>query len=323
MLRRPLPIFVQLLAGIFLISVLVIALTNILNYRLTSQVMLNRMADYTQQSVEQLSDKIDVLLAQYDQLSQLVVFDDRVQQTLNEAGSGKRVAEDPIEFSRYIGQKTRHIANGMLIHLFDRSGHGYSSTDSLQLFWREYDEASSVTWYSKMARMDGKMLWVYGPAWRDGEIPAIIGARKIKYTKDLHIIGDEFLVFPVDKLNRMIGQTVQPIERKVQVMDPLGNIVYSTQSSEIGTAADTGLFAKFADGGPLFFDWTTREEGEQMYVTYAKSAYTGWTTIAYFRKEAVYSDTSQIWIHALLTIAAGTAVALILVAYFTWTLTNP
>ncbi|UUZ82807.1 hypothetical protein LJK88_01875 [Paenibacillus sp. P26] len=61
MLRRPIPIFVQLLAGMFLIAALAIALTNLLNYRLTSQIVLNRTAGYTQESVEQLSAKIDVL----------------------------------------------------------------------------------------------------------------------------------------------------------------------------------------------------------------------------------------------------------------------
>jgi two-component system sensor histidine kinase YesM len=318
MFNRPLPIFAQLLAGMFLISVLVIAITNMFNYHVTSQLILNRTADSTQQSVEQLSDKIDVLLRQYDQFSQLIAFDEGVQHALS-ASDGT----DPIAFNRYMGQKTRHMASDMLIHLFDQNGHGYSSTDSLQLFWREYEEASTVTWYSKMAALDGKMLWAYGPAWRDGEIPAIIGARKVKDTKQLHVIGDQFIVFPVDKINRMIGRTTQLIERKVQVMDSLGNIVYSSQPSEIGTAADTRLFAKFAGNGPLFFDWTTRDEDKRVYVTYAKSAYTGWTTIAYLNRESVYSDTSQIWIQALLTIAAGAVIAFILGGYFTWTLTKP
>ncbi|WP_235593235.1 cache domain-containing sensor histidine kinase [Paenibacillus sp. 32O-W] len=321
-IRRPLPILAQLWAGMFLIAVLVIALTIFFNYRFNSQTMLNRMADNTQESVEQLSDKIDVLLRQYDQFAHLVVFDSRVQRTLAEAGYG-REEPDAVGLNRYLGERTRHIAGDMLIHLFDTAGRAYASTDALQLFWRNYDEVAAISWYAKMATMDGHMLWVYGPAWRDGEIPAIIGARKIKNADDLHIVGDLFVVVPVDRINRVIAETPPPIERKVQVMDPLGNIVYSTVPDEIGTAADIGLFAKIAGSGPLFFDWTTREEGRRVYVTYAKSAYSGWTTIAYFDREAVYSDTTRMWGAALLTIASGAALALILVGYFAWTLTKP
>ncbi|TDG00405.1 sensor histidine kinase [Paenibacillus piri] len=322
MLRRPLPIFVQLLAGIFVIAVLVIALTNIFNYRLASQMVLNRSAGYTQESVEQLSAKIDVLLRQYDQFSQMMAFDQRVQQALT-GTSGIPAATDAIGLNRYMAEKVRYIANDMLIHLFDLKGNAYASNESLQLFWRNYDELGSVTWFGKIDRLDGRMLWVYGPAWRDGEIPAIIGARKLKDQLDLQVIGDQFVVFPVEKINRIIGETGQRIERKVQVMDSSGNIVYSTEHREIGTAADQGLFAKFGGNAQPFFEWTTREEHERMYVTYATSSYSGWTTIAYFKREAVYGDAVQIWINALLTIAVGIVVALILVAYFTWSLTKP
>lgn len=324
MLRRPVPIFIQLLAGMFLIAALAIALTNLLNYQMTSQIVLNRTASYTQESVEQLSAKIDVLLRQYDQVSQMIAFDEKVQSALKASLPPQGAeAEAPIDLNRYLAEKIRHIAGDMLLHLFDRDGHAYSSNESLQLFWRQADDAATVSWYSKMEALDGHMLWVYGPAWRDEEIPAIIGARRLKDPSRLTPIGDEFVVFPVDKINRIIGETGQRIERKVQVMDSIGNIVYSTVPREIGTAADVGLFSKFGRNAQPFFEWKTREDQRQVLVTYAKSQYSGWTTIAYFKPEAVNSDASQIWAHALLTMGAGILIALALVTYFTWTLTKP
>lgn len=324
MLRRPIPIFIQLLAGMFLIAALAIALTNLLNYRMTSQIVLNRTASYTQESVEQLSAKIDVLLRQYDQASQMIAFDENVQAALKGALLPQGAeAGTTIDLNRFLAEKIRYIAGDMLLHLFDRDGQAYSSNESLQLFWRQAEDVSSVSWYSKMESLDGHMLWVYGPAWRDGEIPAIIGARRLKDPSRLTPLGDEFVVFPVDKINRIIGETGQRIERKVQVMDSIGNIVYSTVPREIGTAADVGLFSKFGSHAPPFFEWKTREDQRQVLVSYAKSAYSGWTTIAYFKPEAVKSDASQIWAHALLTMAVGILIALALVTYFTWTLTKP
>lgn len=318
---RPLPIFVQLLAGMFLIAVLAIALTNLFNFRVTSELVLNRTADSTQESVEQLSAKIDVLLRQYDQASQMIVFDERVQQALRR--SAEEGPADPLALRRFMATKIRHISPDILIHLFDRAGNAYSSNESLQFFWRSYDEMSSVTWYGKMERMDGHMLWVYGPAWRDGEIPAIIGGRKLKDPNRLDTLGEQYVVVPVEKINRIIGEIGHRVERKVQVMDSSGNIVYSTEPREIGTAADQGLFSKFGGSAQPFFEWTTREEQERMFVAHAISEYSGWTTIAYFKPEAVYSDASRLWLHVLLTMAAGIAIALVLVTYFTWTLTQP
>jgi two-component system sensor histidine kinase YesM len=324
LLRRPVPIFIQLLAGMFLIAALAIALTNLLNYRMTSQIVLSRTASYTQESVEQLSAKIDVLLRQYDQTSQMIVFDGKVQAALKAALPPQGAeAEASIDLNRYLAEKIRYIAGDMLLHLIDRDGHAYSSNESLQLFWRQADDVATVSWYSKMEALDGHMLWVYGPAWRDGEIPAIIGARRLKDPSRLTPLGDEFVVFPVDKINRIIGEMGQRIERKVQVMDSIGNIVYSTVPREIGTAADVGLFSKFGRNAQPFIEWKTREDQRQVLVTYAKSQYSGWTTIAYFKPEAVNSDASQIWAHALLTMGAGILIALAFVTYFTWTLTKP
>ncbi|WP_274467646.1 MULTISPECIES: cache domain-containing sensor histidine kinase [unclassified Paenibacillus] len=321
MLCRPVPIFIQLLAGMFLIAAMAIALTNLLNYRMTSQIVLNRTASYTQESVEQLSAKIDVLLRQYDQASQMVAFDEKVLTVLKAAQGAEPSAS--MELNRYLAEKIRYIAGDMLLHIFDLNGQAYSSNESLQLFWRQADDVGAVSWYSKMEALDGHMLWVYGPAWRDGEIPAIIGARKLMDPSRLTPIGDVFVVFPVDKINRMIGEMGQRIERKVQVMDSIGNIVYSTVPREIGTAADVGLFSKFGMNAQPFFEWKTREDQRQVLVTYAKSSYSGWTTIAYFKPEAVNSDASQIWTHALITMGAGILIALAFVTYFTWTLTKP
>ncbi|MCZ8522880.1 cache domain-containing sensor histidine kinase [Paenibacillus caseinilyticus] len=321
-MKRPLPIFVQLLAGMFIIAVLGIALTNMFNYRLTSQLVMNRTAGYTQESVEQLSAKIDVLLRQYDQFSQMLAFDPRVQSALKAPGDGG-APPDPLELGRYMAEKARYLASDMLVHLFDRDGRVYASSESLQLFWRQHDEVSLTPWYGRMSTQDGRMLWVYGPAWRDGEIPAIIGARKVKDRTSLETLGDQFIVFPVEKINRIIGETGQRVERKVQVMDRSGNIVYSTEPREIGRAADVALFSKFGGGAQPFFEWTTREDQQQVYVTYAKSVYSGWTTIAYFRKEAVYGDALQMWMHALVTMAAGAGIALVLTAFYSWTLTKP
>lgn len=306
----------------FLIAALAIALTNVFNYRQTSHIALVRTADYTQESVDQLSAKIDVLLRQYDQASQMVAFDEKVLEVLSKPPD-KQEGKVQVELNKYLAEKVRYIAGDMLIHLFDRNGRAYASNESLQLFWRQADDVSTPTWHVKMEALDGHMLWVYGPAWRDGEIPAIIGGRVLKEPRRLTVLGEEYVVVPADKINRIIGETGQRIERKVQVMDNIGNIVYSTEPREIGTAADQGLFAKFGSNAQPFFEWTTREDRKRMLVAYAKSNYSGWTTIAYFTPEAVFSDASQMWAQALVTMGAGIAIALALVAYFTWTLTKP
>ncbi|UUZ82808.1 sensor histidine kinase [Paenibacillus sp. P26] len=253
----------------------------------------------------------------------MIAYDEKVQSALKTPSPGPE-GQAPVEMNRYLAEKIRYIAGDMLIHLFDREGRAYSSNESLQLFWRKADDiGNTATWYSKMEALDGHMLWVYGPAWRDGEIPAIIGARRLKDPERLTALGDEFVVFPVEKINRIIGETGQRIERKVQVMDSIGNIVYSTEPREIGTFADVGLYSKFAGMAQPFFEWTTRVDQKRVFVTFAKSSYSGWTTIAYFKPETVYSDATQMWAHALLTMGVGIVIALALVAYFTWTLTKP
>src|SRR5262245_46280817 len=100
-------------------AVLVIVLTNIFNYSLASRVLLDRTASYTQESVEQVSAKIDVLLKQYDQFSQLIAFDSNVMKALSAPGKNGP-SPDAVPLNRYIAEKVRYIASDMLIQLFDR-----------------------------------------------------------------------------------------------------------------------------------------------------------------------------------------------------------
>jgi len=116
MFQRHVPIFAQLLVGMFTIALLVIAITNMFNYNVTSEVLLNRTADYTQESVEQLSAKIDVLLRQYDQFSQTIAFDERVQKMLAESPE-KYPKIDVIGINRYMAEKARFIAGDILIQM--------------------------------------------------------------------------------------------------------------------------------------------------------------------------------------------------------------
>ncbi|MBD3922526.1 sensor histidine kinase [Paenibacillus sp. PR3] len=320
MTRKP-SILTQLIIGFSVILLLILSITSFFSYHYSSRVVVEKTSRFMLESVKQIRGKTDVMLLEYDRLSQRVAFSPQVQQHFAAIKRGKAVTLGKADIIRFASEQARLTGSELTIHLVDSKGQFYSHNDALTLNWSTEEELHRIDWYSEIHARDGRMLWVSGPAWSNGTVHAVIGARQLNEWSTLEPLGDLFVMFSIDTLRRVIEEDDQSLTRNIQFIDSRGIIVYSMDANKIGTPADTFLVERMKNKEEGLFNWS--EEGQPSYVAYSTSSYSGWTVVAYIDAASAVKDLKQmqkgnLWI-GIFAICA----ALLLVTFFAWTVTRP
>ncbi|GMK41874.1 sensor histidine kinase YesM [Paenibacillus sp. CCS19] len=320
MTRKP-SILTQLIIGFSVILLLILSITSFFSYHYSSRVVVEKTSRFMLESVKQIRGKTDVMLLEYDRLSQRVAFSPQVQQHFSAIKRGKAVTLGKADINRFASEQARLTGSELTIHLIDSKGQFYSHNDALTLNWSTEEELHRIDWFSEIQARDGRMLWVSGPAWSNGTVHAVIGARQLNEWSTLEPLGDLFVMFSIDTLRRVIEEDDQSLTRNIQFIDSRGIIVYSMDVNKIGTPADASLVERMKNKEEGLFNWS--EEGQPSYVAYSTSSYSGWTVVAYIDAASAVKDLKQmqkgnLWI-GIFAICA----ALLLVTFFAWTVTRP
>lgn len=320
-MKKKTSLLVQLIFGFSIILVVIVSITSYFSYRYSSQIVLEKTTRYLLESVIQMRGKTDVMLLEYDKLSQMISFSPTIQQYLRHIENGKQTAQIPTEIGRFIADQSRYIGTDFLIHLMDLRGESYSGNTSLALYWRTQNEVRQMSWYPLVEKNKGRLLWLSGPAWRNGMIPAVIGVRQLNNWSSLEKLGDLFIVFPVELLNRVIEEANPDRSRKIHVVDQLGHIVYSTNPKEIGQTVEQNLLEEFGRHNTNIIDWELK--GTPTYISYSVSDYSGWTVAAYIDAAGAVKDLKKIQNSNLIIGIFGLIAALLLTVFFSWSVASP
>lgn len=322
-MTRKMSILGQLISGFsFLILTTVIAII-LLTYRSSSQVVLERSNQYILESVKQLQGKLDVVLQEHDNLSSSIIFSPTIQEALQDADTGQPPRHSEEEIVRYLDEATRNISYDVLIRIYDRKGNpAYSNTSSIDLIWDSEAQVKGAYWYPAIVQNQGHMVWQAADGWLNNSIPIILGTRQINDWEKLNGIGTFFLVLPIQVLDNAVGQFHLNPNEKIQISDPYGTIVYSTDHREIGEYMDPGLLQKFSSHKPHIVPLKS-DSAADTYISYSYSTYSGWSLFAYIDAKEAVKDLSTIQRRIFFVGLCGLAAALAFTIFYSWTLSRP
>jgi two-component system sensor histidine kinase YesM len=315
------PILVQLILGFSLILLVIMTVTSYFTYRFSSQVVLKNTSQYLYESVIQMRGKIDVTLNEYDKMSQLMAYSSEVQGYFTDINAFEKTEMTKYEIERYIGHQSR-LLGSYDYFLMDNIGGNYKANNTLYLFWKSEAELKTLPWYSLVNEYNGRIVWVAGEAFLSGKtIPVVIGARQLNNWQTLNKLGNIFTVFPVEMLERTIGQINLGQSGKIQVIDQLGSIVYSSHTEEIGDIANPELINSLKLYKNKMFNWEL--DGERTYVSHSVSEYSGWTVVAYIGAEEAVKDLEIVKNSSMIIGLFGIAAAIVFTIFFSWSLSRP
>ncbi|HZG57165.1 sensor histidine kinase [Paenibacillus sp.] len=316
------PIVVQLIVGFSAILLIILSITGYYSYRISAEVVLGKTAIYLNESVNQLSGKVDVNLQEYDKATQLISFSPTLQQYLLRANDGLPGTITKLELEQFMSQQIRYIAVDSVLHVTDLRGEYYTSNTIISMLHpTEARMKVAYDWYETVERSKGRMVWVASSAWRYGEFPAFIGARQVNDWERLEKLGSLFIVLPVDSLERLVGEINLGTSGKIVIVDGFGKIVYSSDAEEIGSPMDESLLAQLREHPRSMFEW--EQDGENVYVSHAHSEYSGWRVAAFIGADEAVAELKGIQRSITVIGATGLLAAFLFTSIFAWTLARP
>ncbi|TLS54224.1 sensor histidine kinase [Paenibacillus antri] len=316
------PIVVQLIVGFSAILLIVLSVTGYYSYRNSAEVVLGKTAIYLNESVNQLSGKVDVNLQEYDKATQLIAFSPTLQNYLLRANNGLPGEISELELTQFMSQQIRYIAVDSVLHVTNLTGDFYTSNTIISMLQQtEAQMADALPWFDRLAPNKGRMIWVASTAWRYGEFPVFVGARQINDWERLEKLGNLFIVLPVDSLERLVGEINLGTSGKIVIVDAFGTIVYSSDETEIGVKMEPSLLGQLQDHPKSMFEWES--DGESVYVSHAHSEYSGWRVAAFIGADEAVADLRSIQRSITVIGAAGLLAAFLFTSIFAWTLARP
>ncbi|MEH7416255.1 histidine kinase [Neobacillus drentensis] len=318
-------ILFQMILGFSLILMIVIPLNNYISYQVSSKVLMDKTTKYLLDSVIQLSGKVDTMLGEYDHLSLRIALHPAVQTYLKNSNHNRFSKKLSVyELQRIISHEQAYLKNDLQVEFMDNKGEEaflqpFKKNSVLKKsFWYPYlDPKGSIVWSANKVLYqteDGNKALVNG----------ISGIRMIKdYDAPIKNIGYMFMIIPKEATESVIGNDLINHSNKVQIIDQLGNIVYSTDSSEFGKKLSKGLWADVHDTKHYGSIKKKDVQGKEMYISSYTSTYSNWTVVTYINIADTVKDLNTIKKSTILIGIFGIMASLLLTAFFSWSLSKP
>lgn len=304
--------------GFTAILLVVVTSTVAVTYVQMSRSSLQQTSRLLLDSITHLSGKLDANLMEYDKTTQALAFSEVVQKHLSDPANSGIYNEELVRIMNESNRASGHESNIMIV---DRFGSNYLANSSMDFLWRSAEAIQKQPWYDEMEQYRGRMLWFSGLVWVNGAQHAVIGARTLNDIETLESIGTVFFAYPAVTLEKTIGQMNLGDGGKLQVVDSFGRVIYSSNWDDVGTPAPSVLLEQVKKVPSDMISLTAN--GEQTYVSYAYSDYSGWTVLAYIDRAEVYEGISRLQRSVIWIGAAGLSVGILFITFYSWTLVRP
>lgn len=323
LLKQKSSILFQMILGFSLILVIVIPINNYISYQVSSKVLMDKTTKYLLDSVIQLSGKVDTMLGEYDHLSLRIALHPTVQTYLK---NSNRVSKklSVYELQKVIAHEQAYLKNNLDVEFMDNKGEEAflqplaKNSILKKSFWYPYlDPKGSIFWSANKILYqteDSKKTLVNG----------ISGIRVIKnYDAPRKNIGYMFMVIPTEATESVIGNDLINHSHKIQIIDQLGNIVYSTDSREFGKKLPKGLWTEVHDTKHKGSIKKSDVQGKEMYISSYTSSYSHWTVVTYINIADTVEDLNTIKKSSVLIGIFGIIASLLLTSFFSWSVSMP
>jgi len=324
--HRKTTILFQMIVGYSFILVVVISAISYFSYRYSSQVVYEKTTQYMLESVIQMSGKIDGMLGEYDRLSMRVAFHPATQQYLITA-NGRTSADKQSAFDvqKVVTHEQGYIRNDFLVDIMDIRGTLAFHQPSTAF------ELSRAEWFDLMESEQGRIVWTNNTLFNRTEnatdealMNGVLGVRQVRdYASSSNKIGYMFIGIPISVTERVIGNFLTSPSIRIQVLDRMGNIVYSTNPDDYWKKVEPAFLREVSGGRSGGTIKRASVNGTAVYMSSYTSDYSGWTVVTYIREADAVKDLRAMQNSILLIGTLGIAASLLLTSFFSWTLSLP
>ncbi|MDR9853230.1 methyl-accepting chemotaxis protein [Paenibacillus sp. VCA1] len=304
---------VKLFLIFFIAIVAFVLILGLMSYNKARSTIKSNAATANKQTIIQTSQKLDIILKQYEDIALQVFFDPETQSLLAEMGSGQAGAYDMFVLNDKIGKKLSNQINSnttiKAMYLVPPSEgqnpiiSGSAGADPSQI--REQ------AWFKKV-QSENKTLWVTSEKGKDG-------AMSFKLVRPLQSLsrGGKPYVVVIELKTSMIEDQLKSINMgdgsKLQLITTDNNVVASSQDGEAGAASDYTFMKDQTDAAKSLE--TKDHQDQSVLAVYDTLAVNGWKLVGTVPTKLLVKDAQGI---LLLTLGFMVAVVIIAILIGWW-----
>ncbi len=308
---------VKLFIIFFVCIVFFVFVSGFISYSVSKGIIEDKIAGAAETTMILTSDKIDLMMQNFESVSVRLIADSEFQSQLSLIGSPSLTTyERMLHVDSIQGTLDEtSFANDMFysIHLIPlKESLPYLSTSRGNLGDFDYNS----DWFQAIMEADGKTVWL--PTQLNGYIgettePVFAMGRAMRGA----LLGsvEYVLLFEIklEAINELVANAKMSDNSVVRILSQDGTIQYSPHSDELLTS--TNIEFKTADGKNSNHFNTVDRNGEEVIAAYQHSPYMNWNVLSLSPTKDFIQETKQIqnWTYG---IAAVAAILAVIIGYF-------
>ncbi|MEX2415463.1 MAG: methyl-accepting chemotaxis protein, partial [Paenibacillaceae bacterium] len=279
---------------IFLSIVLFVIVVGLLGYNTSKNIIKNKVANSSFETIKQANGKLDLMLNTYSQLSLQFMLNTDMNALFTSILSGQGDEYEKLTTQRTLTDSLNNYLfsdnNIISIQLFLENGKvistGISTGGSLPTF----EEIKQVPWYIKTHEADGKVTWL--PTIAEGYSntrPSFALARKLVNPISSIEVGVVLIELKTEALSEQLKGIAEG-GNHLFMIDADQNLTYADEAANITLPSKI----KLPDGNDIHYHESTGQYDEEALIAYDKSAITEWNLVGTYPIDTLVEDANEI-----------------------------
>ncbi len=303
---------------IFFFCILFFVLTvGLTSYYKSKQVLQNKVADASEQTIIQAGSKLDLIYSTFEDLTMQMMLNEDLRATITNLRATGRDTYDYMNLNRLVNEKLNVYAFSnksiKAVHLLTETGEPISSTANTM----GNDSRAEKDWFKKIIEGNGQAVWLstQEKGFTDGVLgnaqPTFALGRILKSPSTSQITGVLLIEIGVDTIGRETESISMGEGGSTIIVSDTNTYVYSPNQEQLGKESklDVPEDAFKERNGKL-----TSIKGDYQ-IVYYKSQVNGWNFIGYMPVNELVRDASVIF-NLTLGMALGAMVIAVIIGYF-------
>ncbi|HWR29508.1 MAG TPA: response regulator [Negativicutes bacterium] len=317
----------QLMLFLLGVSILPLLVVGLISTEISKSILQDQARQYTVEMMVKQKDYLDLML---DEIESLIANISSVEDVKNAVMESEKTTDDYANLSTqakigYILSGYSNIRGLVSIDIFALGGTHYHVGDTLDIN-AQRPEVKDAMFRDALAA-NGAVLWtgVEDNVNANSTHAKVITAAKAFYKFDVPSLTEKpvgllLVNYNLDSFYDHFNQTNVDKESTMLIVDAKRRILFHPDRSLIASTVNANLLGKMTEGTGSFVEYIN---GQDMFVTYSKSAKSAWTVIRLIPVQSLNAKADAIRTTMLWVIGICFLVVLILTRVFSWQVVDP
>lgn len=287
----------KLLIVFFVSIVAVVLVVGMLSYQISKSVIKNKVADASQQTITQATDKVDFLLESMENITVQIMSDDTVADSLTKYRSGTLAQFDKLQTGQTVSTRLKSyvltnnkIADINIIPMTAADTESYRTSTAIK------EDVFKSAWFQQVKEADGKAVWL--PTSKAGYVTSANSfavARVLRNIKSTTVEGILIMEVKSTALKEALGVVSIGDGSEIAIIGKDNKIIYSEQAEQLETPYVIDINANIAKTGNVSDNYEAEKDDAPVLAVYDPIERADWLLVGSIPVGELVKDASIIY----------------------------